>query len=309
MKYFKLLLLSLSIFYALWSCKHNSREVTAINYFNQEIPVNEAEIFAPGLISLEDRWEGNANFSFDGSEFYFNVFTDSMRRKKIYWSKYINGEWTESTVLEAIGDYNNWEPFISYSGKELFFVSTRPPGQDEWNGRIWSSAKDPKNNWTEPQYLNLGYETKNGFWFPNHSQLSSNIIYFGGNIENHKSVGMGDLYYYNIAKDSVVNIETLNSENEDWDPFISSDESYILWASERQGGFGGTDIYISFKHQGKWDQPINMGKEINSSGYEVAPRISSDGKILFFDRPSKGSQDIFWISSRIIEKLKRQNTK
>ena len=45
------------------------------------------------------------------------------------------------------------------------------------------------------------------------------MLYFGGNIEEIPSKGKGDLYVYDQANDTVINIESLNSEEEDWDPF------------------------------------------------------------------------------------------
>ena len=288
----------------LTSCQNRDLGRAKIDYFGQQIPIAKPEIFAPGIISLQDRWEGNANFSSDGKEFYFNVFTDSMRNKAIYWCQYKDGEWSDPKTLDEIGSYNNWEPFVSYSGKELFFVSSRPPGNEKWNGRIWRSERNDDNTWRQPEHIDLKYKTKNGFWFPNHSRDNNNILYFGGNIEEHKSIGKGDLYFYDIRKDIVINIEALNSEEEDWDPFISPDGSYLLWASEREGGYGGTDIYVSFRTENNWGEPINLGEKVNSKEYEVAPRISNNGKVLFFDRPEKGSQDILWVSSSIIRDIK-----
>ncbi len=287
----------------LTSCQDKTDE-SIVNYFGQIPPKDIAEIFAPRIISLENRWEGNANFSKDGKEFYFNVYTDSLKNKSIFWCQYLDNKWSEPEKLEAIGDHDNYEPFISHSGRELYFVSTRSPGNEEWNGRIWKTEKDVDNNWTIPKLINIA-QTKNGLWFPNHSQLNNKIIYFGGNLEDIGSVGKGDLYYYHIEKDTIINIQKLNSEEEDWDPFISPNESYLLWASEREGGYGDTDIYVSFKTEKGWGKPINLGKQVNSAGYEVAPRVSSDGKVLFFDRPQNGTQDIYWISSSIIENLNK----
>lgn len=280
------------------SCNNNG-----VNYFDQEIPLSVPQIFAPGVISLENRIEGNANFSTNGEEFYFNV-TDSMNNMSIYWCEYKNKKWGHPSKLEKLGKFDNWEPFISHDSKELLFVSSRPPGNPKYNGRIWKSIRTNNSEWSEPQLLDLGYPTNNGYWYPNLSAINKNILYFGGNIEKLYSKGKGDLYFYDMQQDTIANLETLNSEEEDWDPFISQDESFILWASLREGGFGGTDIYVSFKKNEQWETPINLGEKINSSQYEVAPRISNDGKILFFDRPNKGSQDIYWISSDVIDELR-----
>lgn len=48
-------------------------------------------------------------------------------------------------------------------------------------------------------------------------------------------------------------------------PFIALDDSYLLWGSEREGRYGATDLYISFKEKdGSWRPAIKMGANINS---------------------------------------------
>ena len=273
-----------------------------LNYFNQIPPNNAPKVFAPNLISLPDRWEGNAHFSADGKEFYFNVFKDST--KSIYRSRLIGGEWETPSPFEAIGQANNWEPFITLDGKEFYFVSSRPPGTPEWNGRIWKSERLANQGWSKPELVNLGYETENGYWFPNTS-LKGNL-YFGGNFPEAGHKGKGDLYYWDKKNQKVHNLTSLNTDSEEWDPFISPDESLVLWASDKEGGYGGTDLYVSFwsAAERNWGEAINLGDKINTESYEVAPRISPDGKYLFFDRPIKGTQDIYWVSMDVVYSLK-----
>jgi hypothetical protein len=54
-----------------------------------------------------------------------------------------------------------------------------------------------------------------------------------------------------------------------------------------------------------WGKPINLGSTINTNAYEVAARISPDGRYIFFDRPFKKEQDIHWMKATIIERLKQ----
>ncbi len=272
-------------------------------YFGQQIPQDSAEIFAPNFISLDDRWEGNANFSPDGRSFYFNVFTDSLKTKDIYVSKVEDEAWTVPSVFEEVGPYDNWEPFISYSGREFYFVSTQPPGSEEWNGRLMKMTKNRNDKWSEPKMVDVGFDTENGYWFPNHSEKNPRYLYFGGNIADLGSVGKGDLYMYDQQKMIAFHVEELSSEEEDWDPFVSPDGSFIMWASDRPGGYGGTDLYVSKRTELGWGNAILLGPEVNSSDYEVAPRISNDGSVLFFDRPIDGSQDIFWITSDYVKRM------
>jgi len=52
--------------------------------------------------------------------------------------------------------------------------------------------------------------------------------------------------------------------------------------------------------------PINPAQKINSGGHERSPYLSPDGKYLFFWRVTQGS-DIYWVSTKFIEKLKSKN--
>lgn len=65
------------------------------------------------------------------------------------------------------------------------------------------------------------------------------------------------------------------------DPFITKDGSAIYFVSDRPGGFGGTDIYMSKKELTGWSAPINLGHEINSEGNERTPFIDGNGVLYF----------------------------
>src|SRR5690606_14410307 len=69
--------------------------------------------------------------------------------------------------------------------------------------------------------------------------------------------------------------QQFNSSYSDSDPFISPDEDYMIFTSNRPGGYGSNDLYISFYKNEKWDTPINLGNEINTSNNEYAPCMSS----------------------------------
>jgi hypothetical protein len=89
-------------------------------------------------------------------------------------------------------------------------------------------------------------------------------------------------------------------------PFIASDESYIIWDSENDGGYGGVDLYISFKQEdGSWGEAINFGDKINTEGPDSGGYVSPDGKYFFFNRKiSAEDSDIYWVDAQIIEPLR-----
>ena len=70
-------------------------------------------------------------------------------------------------------------------------------------------------------------------------------------------------------------------EHEECHPSLSADGSRLYFASDRPGGEGGMDIYVSEFEGGKWAEPINMGPSVNTPGNEVFPFIHDDGTLYF----------------------------
>jgi outer membrane protein OmpA-like peptidoglycan-associated protein len=89
----------------------------------------------------------------------------------------------------------------------------------------------------------------------------------------------------------------LNSDAWDSQATVSCDGQTIYFASNREGGSGGTDIWMSrLLPDGSWDTPVNLGPAINTPADEEAPFITNDGKSLFFSsngHDGLGEQDIF----------------
>lgn len=78
---------------------------------------------------------------------------------------------------------------------------------------------------------------------------------------------------------------------------INREENVIYFASDREGGFGGTDLYKSQKlPTGEWGPALNLGSSINTPWDEDFPNISPDGKALYFSskgHTSMGGYDLF----------------
>ncbi len=102
-------------------------------------------------------------------------------------------------------------------------------------------------------------------------------------------------------------------ENGDWDkvtsfpfnsanyssgfPHLNSDGTSLYFASNKPGGFGGYDLYVSHYDGDDWTEPENLGPEINTPGNEVSPFMAED--VLFFAsdyHPGMGGLDIFYTS-------------
>lgn len=80
--------------------------------------------------------------------------------------------------------------------------------------------------------------------------------------------------------------------------FLSKDELTLYFSSNRPGGFGGLDIYVSHRASvySAWQAPMNLGPLINTASNDLGPNLSVDGRLLFCasDRPGgEGSTDIY----------------
>jgi outer membrane protein OmpA-like peptidoglycan-associated protein/tetratricopeptide (TPR) repeat protein len=78
-------------------------------------------------------------------------------------------------------------------------------------------------------------------------------------------------------------------------PALSRDGNRLYFASDMPGGKGETDLYMSVKNGDTWDSPVNLGKDINTTGREMFPYIADDGTLFFATdaRPGLGGLDIF----------------
>src|SRR5438094_261275 len=92
--------------------------------------------------------------------------------------------------------------------------------------------------------------------------------------------------------------EPVNSIFADQGAFISKDGLTLYFQSDRPGGFGGVDLYVSQRSSvhAPWGPPQNLGPRINTAFNESTARLSIDGHRLYFtsDRPGGfGSNDIY----------------
>jgi outer membrane protein OmpA-like peptidoglycan-associated protein len=79
-------------------------------------------------------------------------------------------------------------------------------------------------------------------------------------------------------------LDAINSKYADGGCFITYDQNYLLFTSDRPGGQGNCDLWVSQRKGDSWMEPVNMGAPVNSPGYEGFPSLSPDGKTLYFVR-------------------------
>ncbi|MCB0712982.1 MAG: PD40 domain-containing protein [Ignavibacteriae bacterium] len=91
----------------------------------------------------------------------------------------------------------------------------------------------------------------------------------------------------------------INSGSNEDTPFILQGDSILYFCSDRPGGYGGKDLYVSFKKgDGSWGDPLNLGYPINTEADERSFIVTPDGKGMYFASnrggdTTKGKYDIY----------------
>ncbi|HMV41488.1 MAG TPA: OmpA family protein [Leptospiraceae bacterium] len=195
-----------------------------------------------------------------------------------------------------------YNPIISPNGRYIVFQSNRPGGQGGMD--FWLSEnrnyrdRTGKANWMEPVNLNelstMGFDGPFTIQFDEEGRPKE--IYFTS-IRSEATGKDGykglNIYYTHreasIDKWSVpIHLNDLNSDFDDKMPTISPDGRYLVFSSNRPGGFGEFDLWISERvnksedPNPKWSRPINIGNKVNSAANEIMPYFHYDNLTLYF---------------------------
>jgi hypothetical protein len=99
----------------------------------------------------------------------------------------------------------------------------------------------------------------------------------------------------------------INTRFTEFDPYVSPDQGFLMFSSQRPGGHGDSDLYISFRApDGSWMPPRNMGPGVNSESSDFTPMLSPDGRFLFLTSRRAGASDIYWVDAQVIEDLREE---
>ena len=278
-------------------------------YLGQKPPGITPVVFAPGIISTEAT-EGASSFSRDGR---FYLFARARSAEEgIFIMEQKNGIWSKPRLAPFSAGKHDWDFMLAPDGKTVFVASGRPThkgGSPVRDHRIWMSEKTV-DSWSEPRLLPSPVNSGQHDSYP--SLTKDGTLYFFSRRDG--GLGHGDIYRSRKINDQYTEIENLrepvNTVHHEVDPYIAPDESYLIFCSDKPGGFGNEDFYISYrKRDGSWTIPVNMGDNVNSLHQEYIPYVTPDGKHFFFTSNKSGNRDIYWMDAKIIEDLKPEESK
>jgi hypothetical protein len=239
------------------------------------------EMIGRGVVSTPED-ELGANLTADGKTLYFERSMPPHYLYVLYESHLVGGAWTKPEVLPFSGTYKDTDPVLSPDGETLFFASDRPVrGVDTHHFYIWA-AKRTARGFSDPKILEG--PVNDGFNQVFCSIARNGTLYFASS----RKTGHYDIYRsplvggkYGAAEDMgpLFNGPAIDS----FEAFIAPDESFLLMGSfGREGGYGSSDLYISYNLGGRWTAPRNLGPVINTPARDYSPRISGDGKWLLY---------------------------
>ena len=187
-------------------------------------------------------------------------------------------------------------PTISLDGSHLMFTR-RVNGVNE----DFYESDRLGNGWTKAKPLGGNINTNYNEGALNISQDGQWLIFTGCNFPD--GYGSCDLFISYKTSDGWSAAENLgpnfNTEFFESAPSLSPDKRDLYFTSDRPGGFGGNDIYVSHRNEnGHWSPPVNMGPTINTSGDESWPFIHADNSTLYFTSsglPGYGGTDLFLV--------------
>ena len=195
--------------------------------------------------------------------------------------------------------HRDTDPSLSIDGLSLFFTSDRPEGfggEDLW----MTKRATPDSSWSEP--VNLG-STVNGVYNETDPSISTDglTLYFsewhwpsewGFPEPQLRPGGHGGSDIWITTRPTKeepwgepINLGPIvNSESNDYMQGVSIDGLIMFFSSDRMGGLGGFDLYVTRRvtQNDPWQDPVNLGPAVNSSDWDVDPEVSADGSILYF---------------------------
>lgn len=245
----------------------------------------QARRFAPDTLSTNDSF--GLTLTPDGREAFW---VKSFGRRDSLWLMTATRSgrgWSQPKRASFSDVGKNIDPFATPDGKLLLFNSDRPrperPGATDFD--IWASPKTA-SGWGTPFRLPDVNSDSADFYA---TAARNGNLYF----TSSRAGGLGGLDLY-VARhragryDPPQNLgPVVNSTGAESNPFIDPDERFLLFFSVRPGGYGDSDLYVSFREAEGWQAPQNLGPLVNGALGEFCPFVSADGKTLYFSRIQK----------------------
>ncbi|MFK7907144.1 MAG: OmpA family protein [Chitinophagales bacterium] len=196
---------------------------------------------------------------------------------------------SEKSEKHAQRNYN-WRnaPFL-----DLFYAE----GEDDDNPAALGtpeSFKGKVNTWMHEGTVSFSKDFET-MYFTRNNFLKGKVGY--DTEEKLKTINL-QIYESKADGDKWGDIKSIPFNSDDYSvghPALSPDGQALYFSSDMPGGYGGVDLYVSYKSGDSWGAPENLGPEINTEGHEMFPFMADDGTLYFASDalPGLGGLDLF----------------
>lgn len=193
-------------------------------------------------------------------------------------------------------------PSFTIDGSRVIFTRRQNNDEDFYES-IYTNG-----GWTKAEPVTGKINTNLNEGAQNISQDGDWLIFTGCNYP--EGAGSCDLYIaYKMKNGGWTEPENMgrviNTEFWESSPSLSPDKKSLYFSSSRAGGYGGKDIWVTHRsNTGRWSQPINLGKSVNTASDEACPFIHADNQTLYFNSDGHlgyGMTDLFLVKKNVDE--------
>lgn len=239
-----------------------------------------AAIFAQDALSTGREFA--ISFTPNGKEAYFTRSGEN-GALSIYQANFDGENWSTPQPATFSGEYRDADPFVTYDGQRLFFMSFRPrnPGDTPLEAPdIWYVDREG-DDWSDPVNLEI-VNTDFGEGFPSVA-LNGNLYFPSDREGDNNDIYVSIFQNGNYTPPARLS-DSINTPASESNPGISPDENLLFFYSNREGILGAVDLFVCRKENGSWTSPVALGEEVNSPDADYCPYVSPDMNYLFFSR-------------------------
>lgn len=191
--------------------------------------------------------EGAQSITADGRHLYFTACNrlDGFGSCDIYYARRVGGSWSRPVNVGKPLNSAAWDsqPSISADGQSIYFASSRNGSHGQID--IWMATRNESGNWNEPTNLGPVINTKGRELSP-FIHPDNQTLYFAS--DGHPGMGGLDIFYSRRENDGSwsrpVNIGyPINSYGDEFALFVGASGQWAWFASDKEGGYGKSDIY------------------------------------------------------------------
>lgn len=280
-------------------------------YLGQRPPGLEPVLFAPDFVSVKEGVHGNIVFSPDFKEASWspNYLVDD--KNVLLRTEYSDGRWCAPEAVCPREGYSHGEPFYSYDGKRLYFLSGQI-GETKKTEKetIWYFEREAKG-WSEPKRLAPILDSYEMHWQFSFDKLGN--LYFGGKSSLDES---SEVYFSEFENGTYQKPEKLsemvNTGAGEFSPFISPNDDFLIFtrAIRQEGVPPQMHLFVSFRDQnGMWQKAKSLTDKIDLTAkipffMMSQARVTPDDKYLFFTFFNGKGHMVYWVDAKVIEEAR-----